>query len=778
MMSFPRFSTAVLLALALLPGAGAQSLPPSGKPVAGAPGSAGLPSGGGLDGARVIEQRYGKPASGEARPSPDTARPDAARPDAARPDVARPDAARPDVARPDVARPGRIPDALATLVAEDTGGKDGALVPLTFGQVFKPGAVGRGEQLGMALADGSTLPLQADIKARHADGSLRHVILSAVIPAPKAGKPIALGLVKARRPDTAKTGKGHDASLDALLRSGADATIEATVDGKRYTAALGRLLVQARPVLWLDGPVAREWQVAAPLAGPDGQPHPHLAARFAVRWYPALDRARVDLTVENNWAFVPGPRNFTYDVRVTVGGKEAYASKALTHYHHARWRKLFWLGGAPSVHLRHDSGQLIDSLAVPNYDRSIVVDERALARLHADWQGPRTAPMGNGLAMRSMGTTGGRPDIGLLPGWAVMYLLGMDRRAAEITLGTAEQAGSWSTHFRDERTGLPASVLDFPYMARAGTPSVDARNRATGKNEQLPACPDSDACASPLKADVAHQPAFSYLPYLLTGDHFHLEELQFWAMYNVLSSNPAYRQNRKGLFKQEQVRAQAWAMRTLGQAAYVTPDDHPLKRDFRHILESNLDWYNATYTHNREANGLGIVAKNGKDVTYDKKRGMAPWQDDFFTASMGHLAELGFGKARELLVWKAKYPVSRMTGKGSCWIQGAMYSMVVRDSPSAPFYASIGEAYRASIAPELLPLPCAGEEMAAALKLRVGEMPGYSASNVGMPSNMQPALAYAADVLGEPGRLAWRQFMARSVKPNYGTGPQFAIVPR
>jgi hypothetical protein len=68
--------------------------------------------------------------------------------------------------------------------------------------------------------------------------------------------------------------------------------------------------------------------------------------------------------------------------------------------------------------------------------------------------------------------------------------------------------------------------------------------------------------------------------------------------------------------------------------------------------------------------------------------------------------------------------------------------------------------------------------MAAALKLSVGEMPGYSSAASGFPSNMQPALAFAADVGGDAGRKAWAQFMARSVKPNYGAGPQFAIVPR
>jgi hypothetical protein len=68
--------------------------------------------------------------------------------------------------------------------------------------------------------------------------------------------------------------------------------------------------------------------------------------------------------------------------------------------------------------------------------------------------------------------------------------------------------------------------------------------------------------------------------------------------------------------------------------------------------------------------------------------------------------------------------------------------------------------------------------MASELKLRVGEMTGYAPSVAGYPANMQPALAYASTVSGEAGKRAWALFMARAVKPDYGIGPQFAIVPR
>jgi hypothetical protein len=88
------------------------------------------------------------------------------------------------------------------------------------------------------------------------------------------------------------------------------------------------------------------------------------------------------------------------------------------------------------------------------------------------------------------------------------------------------------------------------------------------------------------------------------------------------------------------------------------------------------------------------------------------------------------------------------------------------------------QAWRASHPPEVAKLACGSAELAQALKVRTGEMTGYASSTTGYPANLQPALAYAAEVGGEAGREAWRRFMARSVKPDYGTSPQFAIVPR
>jgi hypothetical protein len=426
--------------------------------------------------------------------------------------------------------------------------------------------------------------------------------------------------------------------------------------------------------------------------------------------------------------------------------------------------------------VRHDTAYLIAARALPNYDQNIVVAEAALADLQARWQGDAVEPMGAGLTVPYMPTTGGRADIGLLPAWSAMYLLSMDKRALAATMGSGDLAGSWPIHYRDRRSGRPVSLVDYPYMTLLGRPG-DTLNPATAKYEAFPGCAADKACDSPYAPDVPHQPNLAYLPYLLGGDHYHLEELQFWASYDAFSSNPGYRDNVKGLLKSDQVRGQAWALRTIGEAAYITPDDDRLKAYFTSVLKHNLDWYNATYTDNPAANKLGAII-NGYALVYENDTGLAPWQDDFFTQAVGHVAELGFKEAQRLLAWKVRFPVARMVDPGACWIEGAAYQIKLRPSREAPLFAGMAQAYEASHAPAFRALRCGSEAMARELKLQTGEMTGYASSPIGYPSNMQPALAYAADVAGKPGRAAWHRFMQRTVMPDYSGAPQFAIVPR
>jgi hypothetical protein len=654
---------------------------------------------------------------------------------------------------------------------ENTSAATQTNVPVTFGQIFAVGHLQPTDVLTGRLDDGTNVPLQLDVKARHADGSVRHAVISAVLPTLAANTVHTMGLVKG---GTAPAGS---TSVDALMRTGFSFSVHANLNGTDYYASADELLKAGGAATWLSGPVATEWQVSAPLQTASGAQHPHLQARFAIRWFPGANEARVDVTVENDWAYEPSPQNFTYDANVIMGGKSVYTKAGLTHYTQARWRKLFWFNGAePQVNVKLNTSYLLDSKALSNFDRTLTMSENTLASLQTRWTGAITEPMSIGLAIPYMPQTGGREDIGMLPSWAATYLLSMDKRAAQATLGTATLAGSWSAHYRDKNTGRPVSLLDYPYMTTLGHLG-DTYNPATKKTEAFPTCATTTACNTPYTHDTSHQPAFAYLPYLVTGDYYYLEELQFWAMYDVFSSNPGWRQNIKGLLSPDQVRGQAWSLRTLAEAAYITPDNDRLKSHFTQILSNNLDWYNATYPNNASANKLGIIV-NGYSLVYNDSRGIAPWQDDFFTSAINHAAELGFEAATPMLLWKAKFPVDRMTAPGVCWIDGSIYSLNIRDSATSPYYATFAEAYKASHTADFVNLACNSSEMATALRLKLGEMTGYSAEPSGYPSNMQPALAAAADVMGAAGKTAWNLFMSRSVKPDYRTAPQWAIVPR
>jgi hypothetical protein len=639
--------------------------------------------------------------------------------------------------------------------------------PFTFGQVFSPGDVKSTESIVVKTSSGASLPVQVDVKARHADGSVRHAIITAVLPSSMPTQIQTIYLAKG-----AATAASAGAAPSQLLNAGFTSSFNATIEGKVYSASADALLRAGAHTSWLAGPLVNEWLVSAPLKTASGEVHPHLSARFAIRAY-GSSAARVDVTIENTWAFEAAPQNFTYDAQVLVGGKPVYTKAALTHYHHARWRETFWWGTAPQLDVRHNAAYLIATKAVPNYEM-LTIKETTLDAMSKRWLASKNGPMESGIAQPYMMATGGRMDLGLLPRWNAMYLLSMDQRLKTVALGMSEQAGSWSSHYRNKVTGRPVTLAEYPYMTRLGTPG-DTYNPITKLKEAFPDCP-ATKCTTPLAADQSHQPSFAYLPYLVTGDYYHLEELQFWANFNTFSSNPGYREAGKGLLKSDQVRGQGWSLRTLAQAAYITPDADPQKANFNNILNHNIDWYHANYSNNPDANKLGVLT-NGYAVVYNSNTGLSPWQDDYFTAAVGVTVELGFSKAAPLLTWKTKFPVDRMTGNGYCWIFGGIYSLKVRDSSTLPFYTTIAQAYNNSVAATHLTQACASTAMATTLGMKVGQMTGYSDDPQGYPSYMQPALAYSVGA-NPGGAAAWKQFISRTVKPDYSTGPEFNVVPR
>lgn len=667
---------------------------------------------------------------------------------------------------------------VTTVKVEATSNTNQTNVPVTFGQVFAKGDIATGKTLVARTITGTSIPLQVDAKATHADGSLRHAVFTAMLPSLAATKTETLELVSASS-STASTGP----VLSDVLNTNFDTVVSLNVGGTSYSASARNLLQTTQPNTWLDGSLTKEWEVSAPFKTSNGTDHPHLVARFSVRAYKGLESIWVSAVVENNWTFEPGSQNFIYDVAVTSSGQEVYSKLGLTHYHHARWRKEFWWGKQPSVHVKHDTKYLIATKAVPNYDQSLVVPETALAGLATQLTADKVGPMNIGLAHIYMPETGGRQDIGSLPRWSVLYLLSMDKRAKNAMLVTAEGAGSWPIHYRDKATNLPVR-LDQDTDLHTNFTNKDISVHTNFNNIgplPVPRCANNDLslCKTPMTPDTAHQPSFVYLPYLVTGDHYYLEEMQFWSAWNPLITGPFYRSYEKGILHFDQPRAQAWSLRTLVQNAYIAPDSDPMKQYFAKQVQNNVDFYNATYVNNPAANKLGWIYPIS-DAGTNK-----PWMDDFFTWATNYSVELGYESYRPLLEWKSKYPIGRMTAPGYCWIIGAVYEMKVSPTRDGTPYETFQQAHdvtlswqKGGIDASLITTPCAGQEMATYYKLKVGEMTGYSLSATGFPSNMQPALAAAVDSRVTGSDQAWTIFMSRTVKPNYALEPQFAIIPR
>lgn len=659
---------------------------------------------------------------------------------------------RPDsrVAPPDAGMPAQPPvpvgETITRVVLEDTTHSARTNVPVTFAMPFRMGDVPAGTVV-VARVAGEGWPTQLDAKVTHADGSLRHGLITIVVPSLGADERREVELV------ASTTAGASGAPLDAsgLAMAGFTASVDFTSASDHATATFA-----PGEDRWMSGPLASEWSSVSDVTV-DGRP---LSVRFDVRWYGG--RARVGVTVENDWAFEPGPRNVTYDATVQVAGGEAYAIHGLTHYARARWHRVVWWGEPSGIHVAHDARYVVRSGAVAAYDTTLTIGDDVITDLAADWENRPRDPMAVGMPEPYMPTTGGRRDIGPLPGWDVVYLLSADARLWPMVEGTADLAGSWPIHYRDRATGRPPTLDDHPRMTILGDPQYSG-------DDAFPECAGS--CDTPMTPDSSHQPSFGYLAYLLGGDRAHLEELQFWADYDLFETNPDYRHEADGLVFPGQVRAQAWSLRTIAHAAWVTPDADPMHAYFVDKVQRNIDWYTATVVHGDESNALGVL----HGFAYLDGRGVAPWQDDFFTWTVAQLVIMGFESARELALYKARFPVGRMTAP-MCWVQVGAYELVVREVDGGPVYDWPATA-AANLDPAAAGTECGSAAMFEALGLRQGEVTGYADSAEGYPSNLQPALAAAAE-LGAPGAAeAWATFAARTITPDYSAEPQFAVVP-
>lgn len=482
--------------------------------------------------------------------------------------------------------------------------------------------------------------------------------------------------------------------------------------------------------------------------------------------------------VENGFMRVAGPTSKSATYSFTLGGTSRF-SALIDLPHHARTPLVsgallsHWLATDPAVVPKHNADYMMSTRLVPTYSATVSPAAAVVTALPSTY-----TPLQVGSYTADMPSTGYHPDIGLLPEWDVLYLTSTASSVWGALQRNAYSAGRWGIYYRDEGTNR---------IPRFSTNANWSTNSST--TNDLPPTPTG---TSPGSWDVPHHPSMGYMAYLVTGRWFHLETCQFTAAYNGFFQPSGTREGASCVFLSSSgaatVRGAGWAMRSLAQAASITPDsDTTIKAELITSLEANINWNHARYVAQAN-NPYGIVQTYGDayGTGSDGKVTGAPWQQDFYTASWGYalaanpsISTTVKTKLQQVFAWLAQSVVGRLQGAGATeWLyrDAAQYNWVVAltDTPdwttgTGPWPSSWGAMYDASFA--VSPGPREPGD------LRGGNFPAATS----YWGNMWPALAYAVEHAA-PGAVAARQRMTAAA--NYATlasdmdtNPVWSVIP-
>ncbi|WP_157605863.1 InlB B-repeat-containing protein [Rheinheimera sp. SA_1] len=566
--------------------------------------------------------------------------------------------------------------------------------PLQFARPFVAGEIAQFPQL---MLNGQPLPTQADVKQRHPDGSVRHAIISAVVPAIAAGASLKLNFVNQT---TGRQQGAPDKTAMLAANYNFDATIEAKfADLPLHTVSARAMLQQDKFSYWTQGEIAttillvdhsvdRSFDFGA-------DPHRSVRPAFYATFWPALNKVQVRYVGEitNSLAL----QDQLYDLKLKGGQQNPavlYQQAALPHQAMTRWTRQFWLGEQlPVVSLNHQLAYLSKTRLIPNFDSSREISDATIQTQYQSWQSKDSTLYEAGLWAKPMANAGGRPDLGLYPAWTVRWFYSGDWRLAEIALRQAELSGSWPFHVREgdaSRTFDEAKTVSglgkILSINQGGRPTgwIPRLNwHETAANDKIH--PIVPLVNSGWRPDVAHHPDLASGQYLLTGDYYFLEQSLFSAAYTTMDNNAAAKSSTlgrgptgsEGALYSGETRGQGWALRTRVHTASITPDVMPEQQYFVTLTNKALAiWegmYNVTNTPNKDnalwtfgrntiapkefvysagaASPLGQWVHGDKFATsyvseyYDMTKtanGASPWMTHIVVLALGRAEELGF----------------------------------------------------------------------------------------------------------------------------------------
>lgn len=272
---------------------------------------------------------------------------------------------------------------------------------------------------------------------------------------------------------------------------------------------------------------------------------------------------------------------------------------------------------------------------------------------------------GGYLGLMDMGGTGERSEIGIMTDHIAEFLA--NGGSATSMFAWAESSGAIPVHFRHKNgipttdgTGDSVNLLDDPKMKYAS---------AYYSRDAVQANPWFNMAGSPVRANLAHLPNLCYVPYLLTGDLYYLQELQDAATYALMWANPAYRHFEKAHIQDDETRQYAWGLNVIASAYLATkeaektgPLTSPLLPSsyWKRVLNSNAIEFERRWVKNGDKNPL-TGCHFAVDLTLDH---VAPWQQDMLGSVMGWMIWTGqFPEWRANYDWHIRQAVDRASGQ-------------------------------------------------------------------------------------------------------------------
>jgi hypothetical protein len=641
----------------------------------------------------------------------------------------------------------------------------GVNLPFALGFAFRKGDVPAGAQVA-----GSIPSLQVSGKNWWPDGSLKFAIIS-------GRADLAAGMTRTIKLGVgAAIGGAAQATAD-LRATGVTCSISA---GSFGTASWSAADWDAPFQTWISGPQMSSW-VYRKAIGND----PHLVAWLEVRLY-AGGAVEILPWVENGYLKVAAPTSKNAEYAFSMGGAERFRATFDLPNHCrsvliAGARFSYWLGTDPQIVPTHDKAYLQSTRLVPTYGAVVPASAGVWSSLAQTYN-----PLQQSNYANAMGMGGYQPAIGLLPEWDVLYLVSNNTRAYAGVIMNGYSAGRFGIHYRDETTNRPLRFSAYPNLVTEGSASTGIAN--TGASSRETYTPKSQGTAPPVW-DSPHHPSIGFTAYLLTGRFYFMEEVQFAATLNYLKNTDVTRKFSSGVFLSHAgantTRGAAWAIRTLAQAACVTPDTDTLRPEFAASMTANAEYYYATYIA-QPNNPFGFVAPYSNYATGSGHYSEAAWMQDFFTAAIGYAIDLepamsaaSMGRLSTFFAWKAQSIIGRLGGTAPTeylFRQAAVYTVAVAPSESAnfvdgsgPWYKNWGEIYADTLG---------SANPGISGPLTGGNYPEATS----YWGNLQPAIAYAVQHRVPGAQAAYARMLAA---PNWDAfakdvngAPVWSIVPR